>query len=201
MADTVGIRSTLSMKSGGMFLLVKIFGITVLILLALWGRGVSPALVVIIFVIPLWLIAERVMFGTSPSSLWKSIEEREDFSRLPLQSDVDKVKGAKKGQKVKQAILEGRVKDQVFYTLKNEYNLSDEEINDLDKDPESMADRIDNENLLEYLKHAKDLNDIKKPKDLDKKEEGEDLDFENKMESAVSELESIHYVNIKEDGD
>lgn len=195
MPDLKAIRSTLSMESGIMFLLIKVFAIMVLILLALWGRGDIVALVVIVLIVPLWLIAEVVMFDTSASSLWRSIEKREDFSRLPLSSDINKMRGAKKGQKIKQAILEGRLKDQVFYTLKKEYNLSEEEINDLDEDPESMADRIDNEVLIEYIKNARDLDDFKRPKDVDKDVDGENVDFESKMESAVSELESIHYVD------
>ncbi|MEF8874781.1 MAG: hypothetical protein V5A88_08980 [Candidatus Thermoplasmatota archaeon] len=202
MPDTKGIRSTLSMKSGGMVLLVKLFAITILLLLSLWGRGVI-AVVVIILIVPLWLIAEIVMFETSASPFWKSIggreeksiEESEEFPRLPLATDINKMKGAKKGQKVKQAILEGRLKDQVFYTLKNEYNLSEEEIKVLDEDPGSMAEKIDNEKLIEYLKNVRDLDDLKSPDDEDI--DGKDLDFKDKMRSTVSELENIHY--IKED--
>lgn len=196
MPDTTAIRSTLSMESGGMFIAIKLVSIISLIMLALFSRGVRAGLVVIILVVPLWLFVEMVMSDTGPSPFWKSFEKREEFSRLPLENDIDKMKGARKGQKVKQAILEGRLKEQVFYTLKNEYNLSEEEVKVLDEDPVSMADKIDNEELIEYLKNARDLKDFKDPNSGGR--DARTLEFEDKMKSAVSELERIHYV--KESG-
>ncbi|MBS3781915.1 MAG: hypothetical protein KGY66_05095 [Candidatus Thermoplasmatota archaeon] len=185
-------------------LFMKLVTIMIVILLTMFARGIRPSIVITILIIPLWLLAEKVMTDTSSPSFWKSIEKREYFSRLPLADDVNKMKGAKKGQKVKQAILEGRLKDQVYYTLKNEYNLSEEETETLADDPESMIEKIDNEKLIEYLKSARDLNDLKKPDGQDQVElfsEKDDEDsgskddkFEEKIRSAIAELEKIHYV-------
>lgn len=196
--------SPLPRKGADLMMFMKLTTITVLVLLALFARGVKPTIIIIIFIFPLWLLAEKVMADTTSNSLWKSIEEREDFSRLPLAEDINKMKGAKKGQKVKQAILEGRIKDQVYYTLKNEYNLSEEDIDILADDPNSMIHKIDNKKLIEYLNRARDLNDLKKPDgedqmDLFSEEEkepssGKNDKFEAKIGSALAELEKIHYV-------
>jgi len=185
-------------------LFMKLAAIMTVTLLTMFARGIRPGIVIAILIFPLWLLAEKLMMDTDSSSLWKIIEEKEDFSRLPLVEDVNKMKGAKKGQKVKQAILEGRLKEQVYYALKNEYNLSQEEIKILDEDLENITEKVDNEVLLEYIKNARDLNDLKKPDGEDQvnlfsKEKKRDLkgkkvEFEEKIESAIDELEKIHYV-------
>lgn len=185
-------------------LFMKLITIIIVVLLTMFARGIRPGIVITIFVVPLWLVAEKLMSDTNSPSLWKSIEETEEFSRLPLGDDIAKMKGARKGQKVKQAILEGRLKDQVCYTLKNEYSLSEEEIEILDEDPEKMIEKIDNEKLLEYLKNARDLNDLKKydgeeradifSEGINRKVYDENIDFEEKIKSAIDELERINFV-------
>ncbi len=199
---------SLARKGANYVLFMKLSAIVTGVFLTMIARGIKPGIVVIILIIPLWLLAEKLMANTGSRTFWKRIEEREEFSRLPLSSDVDKMKGARKGQKAKQAILEGRLKDQVIYTLKDEYNLSGEELKDLEKDPTSMMERIDNEDLIKYLKNARDLNELKKPNGKDqvdlfsdeedseehKELDEEDLEFENKIRSAIGELEDIHYV-------
>ncbi|GEM_PF-2850133 len=192
------------------FLFMKLVAIMIVILLTMFVRGTRPGIVIAITIIPLWLLAEKLMTDTESPSLWKSDEEKEEFSRLPLVDDVKKMRGAKKGQKVKQAILEGRLKDQVCYTLKNEYNLSREEIEILAENPESMSQKIDNEKLLNYLKNARDLNDLKKPEGEDQVElfsdevesesDSKKIEFEDKIKSAINELERMHYVG-KDRGD
>lgn len=185
-------------------LFMKLVAIATVILLTMFARGVGPGIVIIIVIVPFWLLAEKMMSGTDSQSFWKSTEEKEEFSRLPLVDDVKKMRGAKKGQKVKQAILEGRLKKQVYYALKNEYNLSEEEIKILDKDLERITKKVDNEVLIQYIKNARDLNDLKKPKGDDRvdlfSEEGKrdlgskKVEFEEKIKSAINELERLHYV-------
>jgi len=204
MPESPDMGSGLARKGASYVLFMKLTAIITTILLTLFARGISPALVMGILIVPIWLLAERLMANTNSPSFWKSIEEREDFSRLPLADDIDKMKGAKDGQKVKQAIFEGRIKDQVYYTLKNEYNLSKEEIKILAENPESLTQKIDNKKLLEYLKNARDLNDLKKPDskdqielfsdDKDRESDSKNLEFEDKITSAINELERIHYV-------
>jgi len=199
-----GSGGSLARQDVSYVLFMKLAAIMTVILLTMFGRGIRPGLVVAIFIVPLWILAEKMMIGTDSPSLWKSTEEREEFSRLPLGDDVKKMKGAKKGQKVKQAILEGRLKEQVYYALKNEYNLSEEEIKILDKDLERITQKVDNEILIEYIKNARDLNDLKKPKEKDRVDlfsegetrdlEGKKVEFEEKIKSAINELERLHYV-------
>ena len=184
---------------------MKLTAVMTIVLLTLFARGITPALVIVITIFPLWLLAEKVMSNTHSHSLWKSTEKREDFSRLPLADDINKMKGARKGQKVKQAILEGRLKDQVYYTLKNEHNLSQKEIEILHEDPKSMIEKIDNQKLLEYLNNARDLNDLKKPDGKDdielfsdrgnNEKNSKKLEFEDKIKSAINGLENIHNVD------
>ncbi|MFW6048356.1 MAG: hypothetical protein ACOC87_03590 [Candidatus Natronoplasma sp.] len=185
-------------------LFMKLAAMMTVILLTMFARGIRPGIVITILIVPLWLLAEKLMTDTDSPSLWKSIEDREEFSRLPLQGDIDKMKGARKGQKVKQAIFEGRLKEQVYYALKNEYSLSEEEIRNLDEDPEKMIKKVDNENLLEYLKNARNLNDFKKydgeervdifSEGVNRKVYDENIDFEEKIKSAINELERINFV-------
>jgi len=192
------------MKDASVKQFMKLNVLMIAFFLTLFARGVSGALTMGILMFPLWWLAEKIMSNTESSPFWKSIDKRDDFSRLPLQDDIDKIKGAKKGQKVKQAILEGRLKEQVYYTLKNEYNLSKEEIKVLAEDPESMTEKIDNEKLIEYLKNARDLNDLKKPSGEDQIElfsdgtddklESKKPKFEEKIKSAIEELERIQNV-------
>jgi len=200
MPETEGLE-----RSGASYIMfMKLATITIFILLTLFARGIRPGIFMIILIIPLWLLAEKVMRDTDSPSLWKSIEKRGEFSRLPLDDDIKKMKIAKKGQKVKQAILEGRLKDQVYYTLKNEYNLTEEEIETLSEDPESMTHKIDNEKLIEYLKNARDLNELKKydgeervdlfSEGINREVDGENIDFEKKIKSAISELERLNFV-------
>ncbi len=191
-------------KGANLEMFMKLTAIVILLVSVFFARGVRPGIVITIMIVPLWLFVEKMMSETDSPSLWKSIEEREDFSRLPLADDINKMKGAKKGQKVKQAIIEGRLKDQVYSTLKNEYNLSEEELTILDDDMEKMAQKVDNEVLVEYIKNATDLNDLKRPDgqerlDLFSKEKKRDIKrknikFEEKIKSAIAELESIHFV-------
>jgi len=185
-------------------LFMKLAAIMTVIMLTMFARGIRPGIFITILILPLWLLTEKLMTDTEYPSLWKSTEEKDEFSRLPLANDVKKMKGAKGGQKVKQAILEGRLKKQVYYALKNEYNLSEEEMKILDEDLEKITEKVDNEVLLEYIKKARDLNDLKKPKEKDRVDlfseeetrdlEGKNLEFEEKIESAINELERIHYV-------
>lgn len=199
-----GTMASEARKGANLQMFMKLTAIAILILLTFIARGVRPTITIIILVFPLWFLAEKVMTNTTNPSLWKSVEEKEEFSRLPLKEDIDKMDGAKKGQKVKQAILEGRIKDQVYYALKNEYNLSEEEIKKLDEDPGYMEERIDNKELIEYLKNSRDLNDLKKPNGKDEADlfdeedkrgsKDERIEFEEKIKSAIDELESIHYV-------
>ncbi len=200
MPETEGLE-----RSGASYIMfMKLATITIFILLTLFARGIRPGIFMIILIIPLWLLAEKVMRDTDSPSLWKIIEKRGEFSRLPLDDDIKKMKIAKKGQKVKQAILEGRLKDQVYYTLKNEYNLTEEEIETLSEDPESMTHKIDNEKLIEYLKNARDLNELKKydgeervdlfSEGINREVDGENIDFEKKIKSAISELERLNFV-------
>ncbi|MEF8835471.1 MAG: hypothetical protein V5A76_04885 [Candidatus Thermoplasmatota archaeon] len=199
-----GGLSSSARQGANLEMFMKLTAIAILVLLTFVARGVRPTIIMIILVFPLWWLAEKVMANTDAPSFWKSIEEREDFSRLPLVEDINKMEGAREGQKVKQAILEGRLKDQVYYTLKNEYNLSEEEIKILDEDPDSITKKIDNKELIKYLKHARDLNDLKKPNGGDQFElfseekngdfEGEKIKFEEKIKSAVVELEKIHHI-------
>ncbi|MFP4001040.1 MAG: hypothetical protein ACLFSM_02710 [Thermoplasmata archaeon] len=196
-------------KGVNYILFMKLIAVATAILMTLFVRGLYPGLAMAIVIVPLWLLAEKMMDNTYSPSFWKSIEKREDFSRLPLAEDINKMKRAKKGQKVKQAILEGRLKEQVYYTLKNEYNLSEEEIEMLAEDPNSMIGKIDNKKLLEYLESARDLNDFKKPDGEDQVEifsEGKNKNvdvkndkFEEKIRSVIGELEEIH--DVKEDRD
>lgn len=199
-----GTMDSEARKGADLKMFMKLTAIVILILLTFIARGVRPTITMIILVFPLWFLAEKVMTNTTNPSPWKSVEEKEEFSRLPLKEDIDKMDGAKKGQKVKQAILEGRIKDQVYYALKNEYNLSEEEIKKLDEDPGYMEERIDNKELIEYLKNSRDLNDLKKPNGKDEGDlfdeedkrgsKDERIEFEEKIKSAIDELESIHYV-------
>ncbi len=197
--------SATARKGTSYVLFMKVAAITTIILLTLFARGFRPGMVIVFIIIPLWLLTEKVIDKTESPSLWKSAEKKEEFSRLPLNDDIKKMKGARKGQKVKQAILEGRIKDQVFHTLKNEYNLSEKEIKILDEDPDIFSEKIDNEKLMDYIKNARDLNDMKKPDGVDESDlfsdeetsrsELEELGFEEKISSAISELEKIHYVD------
>ncbi len=186
---------------------MKLTTLVIIILLIIFTRGVRPALVIITFIIPLWLLVEKIMNDTNSLSTWKSIEKKEDFSRLPLASDIRKMKGAKKGQKVKQAILEGRLKDQVYHVLKNDYHLSVEEIRDLEENLDEKREKIDNEVLIRYLKNSRDLNDLKRPdgedqhelfSESEKKElDDKKFDFEEKIEPVVEELERIYHTGKK----
>ncbi len=182
---------------------MKLTTIVIVILLAFFIRGLGPGIVITSLLIFLWLLVERVMAETESPSHWRSNEKREDFSRLPLGSDINKMKGAKKGQKVKQAILEGRLKEQVYNVLKNDYNLSEEEIEDLEENLDDAEEKIDNEALIEYLKNSRDLNDLKTSKGEDlhdifsgerkSSSDGKKLDFEEKIEPVVEELEKIYH--------
>ncbi len=199
--------SRLEMKDVRLGKYMKMTTILISFLLIFYARGMTPALVLIILTVPLWLLTEKIVSDTASLSLWRYIEDKEDFSRLPLADDIKKMKGAKEGQKVKQAILEGRLKDQVSYTLKDEYNLSEKEIEILYEDPESMEDKVDNKKLLEFLKKARDLNDLKKPDgedQIDLFSDGKDYgsrgkkrEFEERITSAVEEIEKIQ--NLGED--
>lgn len=199
-----GIGESPARKDVSYVLFMKLTVVTTIVLLTLFARGFRPGILIFMLIIPFWLLAEKVMSNTNSPSLWKSIEKRENFSRLPLAEDINKMKAARKGQEVKQAILEGRLKEQVYKTLKNEYNISNKEISNSEENLEEISKKINNEKLIEYLRNAKDLNDLKKPDSEEQNQLFSDVsnsesnskkpEFEEKIESAINELERIHHI-------
>ncbi|MFP3871993.1 MAG: hypothetical protein ACOC55_01865 [Candidatus Natronoplasma sp.] len=188
---------------------MKIIAILTLLFLVMFGRGLRAAVVIILVVVPIWLMAEKMNVGSAAPDFWTSTEEREEFSRLPLEKDMVDVRKARKGQKVKRALIEERIKEQVYWALRREKNLSEEEIETLKNDPEELKKRVDNERLRGYLKSAVDLNDLKTADKVEgtdlfseertKSFEDTSMDFDEKVDLAIKELEELY--RIEEEGE
>ncbi len=196
------VRNMLGMKSSIYILFMKLIGVAVLLFLVFFGRGVRAAILVTVMVIPLWLLVEMVNVDSEFADLWQSIEEKEEFSELPLKDDMISLKKARKGQRVKQALIEGRIKEQIYRLIMIDQNLSDEELRDLKKDDEALVERLDNELLREYIRKAIDLNDLKSPGEVDgttmfsdegsKRTDQTTKEFEEKIRAAIEELEKAY---------
>lgn len=189
-----GIESDMSF-----FLYFKIVLISLIIVLSLFGRGGSAraAIVVASTVIPMWLLVEKINGDSESIKFWKSKKSRESFQQLPLEEDIRRMAEARRGQQVQQAMLESRLKDQIYHTLKEEYNYSEKKIEELKETSE--FEELPNQKLAKFLKVAKDLNELKKPDkendlfiDKVKSAKKEDLSFEEKVLMAVEELEDIY---------
>ncbi len=166
------------------------------------ARGIKAGLAIGIFCFPLWLLLESVNSKSSKTNYWVSKERKKHRSQLPLERDIKHIKKAMKNQDVNKAIIEGRLKEQIYKTLKNEYDLSDDQIETLKNNPEGLKEIDIEDDLLTFLKTAKDLDDLtseKKRRDVYSRSDElhnsssyDEVEFKKKIETVLEKLLEIH---------
>ncbi len=190
------------MSHQGILDFMKLVTITIFVIITLAIKGVMAAIVMAALLIPFFFLSKILQGDNSSLKFWSSSFEKENFSNMPLRQDTHLVRKAKKGSKVKQALIEERLRDEILYTLKNENELTDEQTEKLRTDRGDLNELIDNEKFLRYLRDMKCVDDIKsdhagKENDLfcddgQKTEKRRDIDFEQKVKEAIEELEKVN---------
>ncbi len=212
--DTLNQR-LISFEKDSIYLMGKIIILGTVLSITYITRGINALLVLSIVLIILWFLIEKVAEKRVKLNFWKNVEKKGQFHRLPLKKDIEILEKARKGRRTKRAKIEDRLKDQVYKTLRTEYNLTDEEIKALENG-ENEKD-IPNTELLNFLRTAKGMTALKRKesdnqlfedseteeydssnlKGLSKK--GEDVGFDSRIRRVMDELERILYIEERED--
>ncbi len=182
------------------FIKLALIGAFIIIILSI--KGVRAAMVMTALLIPLFLLSIIVGKNKELQDIWETSTKKENFSRLPLKEDVHSIRNARKGSKVKQALIEERLRDEIFYTLKNKNELTEEEIKEIKNDPKKVDEFIENDTFRRYLLNMKSLADFKTiqkgkkgdpfTKKIQRIGSNNDIDFEEKVKETMNELEKIN---------
>ncbi len=209
-------QQALTYDQNALYLLIKIVFIGTFLSITYITRGLNASVVLAVVLISLWFLIEKVAKETVNLDFWEGVERKSQFQRLPLKKDIDSLEEARKGRKTKQAKIEDRLKNQVYQTLKIEYNLTGEEIRAL-KNGENESD-IPNTKLLSFLKNARGMTELKRKyrdnqifDDEDVEEHktttpdivskgDQEIDFDSKISRVMDELENIHHIQGGEEG-
>ncbi len=195
-------ENSLNLAGVRLFKFVKFVFVMVFVLIAVLARSIEAGLAIGVFIFPFWILLEWFYSKSSSANYWMSQEKKRQRSEMPLKKAVEHITKGKENKEINQAIIEGRIKEQVYATLKDRYGFSEEDFRSLDSDPDSLEDKVPNENLRKFLKHAKDLKDLtdgsnqRRPttvdNEFDTSSSEDEIDFEKRIRLAIDELADIY---------
>ncbi len=163
------IGSTRTSKEEGDLLYYGFMTFLVIVLTAImlsWGGQPQLTLAIIILLIIGLNLLSWLYGKTDEAVIWEQEEELSEELNLKLAETSDLFRRASQGMELSQGLLEKKVRNLFMSKLKDEKNLSQEEIRELLQNPEDFRRVVDDEVISDFvLSKLDDQEDVKKEMD------------------------------------
>ncbi|MFP4608649.1 MAG: hypothetical protein ACOCTR_02580 [Candidatus Natronoplasma sp.] len=133
------------------YILITILVVILTAFMLAWGGQPQLTLAIII----LFIIGGNLVYWmyerTESSVVWEQEEELSEELNLKMKDDSDLIRRAFQGMELSQSLLEKKIKNLFIEKLKDERNLSKEEVRELLQRPEKFRQVVDDEVISTFI--------------------------------------------------